>query len=74
MVTPDGVVKVLDFGLEKLMQDYETSGEDATTLEAQARLSHPGMVPGTPESCSTRWSRAAALSPAARVPRSTPRS
>ncbi len=48
MVTPEGVAKVLDFGLAKLVQAAPVQGEDATTLEAQARLSHPGTVPGTP--------------------------
>ena len=48
MVTPEGVAKVLDFGLAKLTQSDEVSGEDSTTLDAQARLSHPGTVAGTP--------------------------
>jgi serine/threonine protein kinase len=48
MVTPESMVKVLDFGLAKLTQAEEGGGEDATTLDAQARLSRPGTVAGTP--------------------------
>jgi len=48
MVTPEGVAKILDFGLAKLTQTEGTSSEDAPTLDAQAKLSRVGTVAGTP--------------------------
>jgi serine/threonine protein kinase/Tol biopolymer transport system component len=51
MVTPEGGVKVLDFGLAKLVERQEGSGEDDTTLSAAGRpgtLSRAGTIAGTP--------------------------
>ncbi len=44
MVTPDGLVKVLDFGLAKI--DYETKGASLED-ETQVTLTQPGMTTGT---------------------------
>ena len=45
-VTKDGRVKVLDFGLAKLVQPEE-SGGDGTSLPTAATATDPGMVMGT---------------------------
>src|SRR5271169_4996696 len=44
-VTKDGRIKILDFGLAKLMQSQPDSDGSATTLTART---DPGMVLGTP--------------------------
>jgi len=46
MVTPDGVVKVLDFGLAKLVID-ESDDTGQTTASISAALSRSGVVAGT---------------------------
>jgi serine/threonine protein kinase len=47
IVGTDGTVKVLDFGLAKLMVDADTPEEDSPTLTSHALVSAPGTIAGT---------------------------
>lgn len=49
MVTKDGLVKVLDFGLGMLTSDPADAGMDATTVGQETRLTAVGALVGTPD-------------------------
>jgi Tol biopolymer transport system component len=58
-ITPEGNVKVLDFGVAKVLQGYENSGSDSSyppTLAKPTTLS--GMIPGTPAYMSPEQAKA----------------
>jgi serine/threonine protein kinase/tetratricopeptide (TPR) repeat protein len=52
MLRPDGLVKVLDFGLAKLMRSEQTDGQAST------RVTQPGQAAGTPSYMSPEQARA----------------
>src|SRR5262245_54833242 len=56
-ITPQGGVKVLDFGLAKLEQSTASPGDDTQTMEC--RLTEVGMVVGTAAYMSPEQARAA---------------
>ena len=47
IVRPDGYIKVLDFGLAKLIEGYKTSEEDSEAETLPLVQTDPGMVMGT---------------------------
>jgi serine/threonine-protein kinase len=47
IVGTDRAVKVLDFGLAKLIGDADTAGEDSPALTSTALVSAPGTIAGT---------------------------
>ena len=55
-ITPEGTVKVLDFGLAKALEKDEDAGSDATREVSLART-EAGMILGTPSYMSTEQAR-----------------
>ena len=47
MIRPDGVVKVLDFGLAKAMTEESSTSEEANSPTITANFTRPGVVLGT---------------------------
>ena len=73
IVSREGVVKVLDFGLAKLVSDEaDDAGETPTTTHGSGEVTRPGAITGTagymsPEQATGgRWTRGATSSASAR--------
>jgi eukaryotic-like serine/threonine-protein kinase len=60
-VTPDGRVKVLDFGLAKAMEPSRTSGTMANSPTLSLTATHAGLILGTATCCSGRAIRGPAV-------------
>ena len=54
MIRPDGLVKILDFGIAKLSTPIESGEEAATAIQAQTQA---GMIIGTPQFMSPEQAR-----------------
>ena len=56
MIRPDGLVKILDFGIAKLTE--KSNADDASRILVQT---HPGMIMGTPQYMSPEQARGLAI-------------
>lgn len=54
MIRPDGLVKILDFGIAKLTEKKAVDSESQTNMLVQT---HPGMIMGTPQYMSPEQAR-----------------
>ncbi|MEZ5428256.1 MAG: serine/threonine-protein kinase [Pyrinomonadaceae bacterium] len=60
MIRPDGLVKILDFGIAKLTEKQTLDSESGIAAVREVKT-HPGMVMGTPQYMSPEQSRGLAV-------------